>query len=149
MMVQGIDQLRRRFERVAPELRKQLRPELEAIARQIVAQMETLKPNAAIAIKWKWGGAPGGSIVLGAVAGAASDSEKISIYATVQTSEYPGGFPALARWFEFGTRERFHKSGKSVGSITAQPFFFPVYRANKPTIRRRIARKVNQAARAL
>lgn len=42
----------------------------------------------------------------------------------------PGRQPH-AHWIEFGTGERFHKSGKSVGRVTAQPYMRPAWDSQK------------------
>ncbi len=148
-MVEGVEALRRRLGRVTKEIERQLRPELEKAARQIVAQMNAVKPLPNIQIAWVWGKPPAGTLSLGSVAASKGDREFISIYATATSSEYPGGFPALARWFEFGTAQRYQANGKSVGAITAQPYFFPVYRANRGKVVSAIRRKVRQAVKSL
>jgi hypothetical protein len=148
-MVTGIPELKRRFGKIPDALREQLRPELAKAATQIVQTMNALRPIPEIKIEWTWGPPPAGTVSLGKVAGNDGDREFISIYTNAFTSEYPGGFPAISRWFEFGTLERFHKSGKSTGFIAAQPYFFPAYRANKAKVRSAIARKVNKAVRSL
>jgi hypothetical protein len=51
------------------------------------------------------------------------------------------------RLLEFGTKERFHRNGKSVGSGPRLPHIFPTYRAHKKTIRRKMANAVNRALR--
>lgn len=146
-MVQGIPELKRRLGKVAERLERDLRPELAAAAARIVVQMRSLKPLAAIQVEWTWGPPPAGVLELGTVSAAPGDREFISIYATATTSR--GSFPAVARWFEFGTLNRYQDSGKFVGSITAQPYFFPVYRANKKAVRSAIARQINKTAKNL
>ena len=146
-MVEGIPELKRRLGRVSEELQRQLRPVLAGEATKIVAQMNQVKPLPDIKIEWVWGPPPSGTISLGRVAASSEDREFISIYATANTSSGP--FPAVARWFEFGTFQRFQANGKSTGAITAQPYFFPVYRANKGKVRSAIVRKVNKAVRSL
>jgi hypothetical protein len=148
-MVEGIPELKRRFGAIPGILQDQLRPELAKAAAQIVQSMNALKPIPEIQIEWTWGPPPAGVVSLGRVAQSDGDREFISIYANAFTSEYPGGFPAIARWFEFGTLERFQNNGKSTGSLAAQPFFYPSYRANKSKVRSAIARKVNKAVRSL
>jgi hypothetical protein len=150
-MVQGIPELKRRLGKVAARLEKELRPELAAAAARIVVQMRSLKPLAAIQVEWTWGPPPAGVLELGTVSAAPGDRVFISIYANAFTSEYPGGkgFPAVARWFEFGTLNRYQDTGKFVGSITAQPYFFPVYRANKKAVRSAIARQINKTVKNL
>jgi hypothetical protein len=148
-MVQGIPELHRRFGRVAAKIKRQLRPELAAAAERIVGMMRRLRPAPEIQIEWVWGPPPSGVISIGQVKAALEDRDFISIYATASTSEYPAGFPAVARWFEFGTFQRYHRSGKATGAIAAQPYFYPAYRANRKAVRSRIAKKLKQATKSL
>jgi hypothetical protein len=149
-MVTGIPELKRRFGRIPEALQAQLRPELAKAAAKIVQTMNALKPIPEIQIEWTWGPPPSGTVSLGTVAGSDKDREFISIYTNAFTTEYPGGFPAISRWFEFGTFERFQDTtGRATGSIVAQPYFFPAYRANKNQVRLAIGRKVRQAVKSL
>ncbi|RMF11096.1 MAG: HK97 gp10 family phage protein [Alphaproteobacteria bacterium] len=54
-----------------------------------------------------------------------------------------------AHLVEFGTAERFHKSGKSVGSAPAQPFLFPAYRIMKRRIKGRMSRAITKSLKAV
>jgi hypothetical protein len=151
-MVEGVAELRRRFRTIVPEIRKELRPILERQAKSIVGQMMATRPIPEIQVEWKWGPPPPGVIAIAKVSEDRADRDFISIYATGSSSDRPE-FPGLARWFEFGTAERFHKKGKtpgkSVGRITAQPYFYPVYRANTDKVRQAIARKLRQTVKNL
>lgn len=142
-MVKGIEALRRKMARVAPAIAEGMRDELQRIAIDVAAQIAAVKPLPNIVIAWTWGAAPAGGVSLGEVRSDAA-GPRITIYATATTAEFPGGFPGVARWFEFGTAERFHKDGKSVGRIAAQPYFYPTYRANKASIRSKIGRRVRK-----
>lgn len=51
------------------------------------------------------------------------------------------------RFLEYGTKERFHRNGKSVGKGPRMPHIFPTYRAQKKAIRRKVANAVNRAVR--
>lgn len=51
------------------------------------------------------------------------------------------------RWIEFGTKERFRKSGASSGVMPRQPHVMPTYRAARPRIRRKIAAALRKAIR--
>ena len=99
-----------------------------------------------IEIDWTWGDAPAGSITVGTAGkGGEYDQMVVTVYARAKQ-----GSGISATWFEFGTAPRFrHKArvtggqrtrilgrnkGGFTGQITAGPFFFPVYRANKKRI---------------
>lgn len=150
-MVQGINDLKLRFASLTRQIERELKPLLEKQAKSIVAQMNATKPLPEIQIGWVWGPPPPGVLGLGRVARERGAGEYISIFARGFTSKYPSGdgFPAIARWFEFGTAPRFQekRGNKYVGQITAQPYFFPVYRANAKRVYSAIRRKVNQVAK--
>lgn len=146
-MVQGLNDLKLRFASLTRELERQLKPTLEKQAKSIVAQMNATKPLPNIQVDWVWGPPPAGVLSLGQVARKRNAGEYISIYATGTSAERGGDFPAIARWFEFGTAPRFHKTGKYVGQITAQPYFFPVYRSNKDRVRNAISRTVTKVVK--
>lgn len=54
-----------------------------------------------------------------------------------------------AHWFEFGTQERFHESGKSTGRMPATPALFPAYRILKRRVTGRMSRAVSKAAKTV
>ena len=53
---------------------------------------------------------------------------------------FAGPYEPVAHLLEFGTVERFHKSGKSVGLITPRPFVRPAWDRNKSAMPKEIAR---------
>lgn len=140
-MVKGIETFRQRMRSVPGNVQDELIIAMQKAADRIVFQMRVLNPlsDADIEINWTWGTAPKGSVTLGKVSKKASDKVGITIYASGR------GFSA--RWFEFGTNPRFHKSGKSVGAIQAQPFFWPAYRANATGVKRSISSAVRRGFR--
>ncbi|MBU0642403.1 MAG: hypothetical protein KJ731_01870 [Alphaproteobacteria bacterium] len=146
-MVNGLENVKRMNSRLYSNIISELKSEIEKQARKIVAQMNSIKPIPEIVIDWTWGDAPEGSFTLGKVAGKQYERIAVTIYATASSADYPGGFPALARWFEFGTANRFHKSGKYVGKITANPYFFPVSRANRKSAKAALSRAVTRAVK--
>lgn len=150
-MVKGIEALKARLAEVYPEFDATLKELLAEEANRIVAQMNQQKPNPSIIIGWVWGrDVPKGVHRLGSVRpSASSDGPRITVYATATTKEYPNGFPAVATWFEFGTAERYHKSGKYVGKIEPQPYFYWIYRANRETVRRKIRSRIKRKAKTL
>lgn len=110
---------------------------VERWADRLVVEMRTILaiswPALAgqVDIGWTWGDAPRGSISVGqASKGREYDQLTVTIYARAKS-----GSGLSATWFEFGTAHRVQKTtGRSTGRITARPFFFPVYRANKTRI---------------
>lgn len=142
--VEGGDALRARFKAIPAAVREAVAKALEQSAEEIVQMMRRLAPNAAVAggVGWTWGDAPAGSIVIGRVR---SGRRQGATFGKMQITIFSAHF--TAGWWEFGTAERFHKSGKSTGQIVASPYFFPSYRALARRARSRAARAMNKAAR--
>jgi HK97 gp10 family phage protein len=79
-------------------------------------------------IGWTWGDAPKGSITLGKVMRKRSDGDMvITIFAGNERAFY-------ARWQEFGTQ-----------NMTANPFFYPAYRAVRKRVKGRVTRNMRKA----
>ena len=137
-MVKNVDKFKARL-RAAPEVvRKDLKVAIEKAAESVVQDMRIFNPLPNdIEIGWTWGDAPDGAITVSSFKGTEFDWIKVTIYAKGDN------FPAA--WFEHGTANRFHKSGKSTGRIVASPFFYPVFRANKSRIKSRISRALRAA----
>ncbi|SFC77688.1 hypothetical protein [Tropicimonas isoalkanivorans] len=136
-MVKGVAAFRKRMRDIPAKVRMEVTAAIEASAEEVVRDMRVLNPLPGdIEIGWTWGKAPKGAISIGRVAGREHDKIGATIYAR--------GDDFAAAWFEFGTSPRFQKTGKGVGRITAQPFFYPAYRANKRRIRSRITRAVKR-----
>lgn len=134
------DRLLKKMTRIPDAARAQIRLAMAEQADDIVELMQRLAPpHIKPTVGWKWGGrAPKGSMSIGRVQVPAGPSVMaLTIYATEWTS----------RWFEFGTAERFHKDGKSVGAIAAIPFFFPSWRAGRKTAKRKMRAAVRAAAK--
>lgn len=148
-MVQRQAEFKRRMAAIPELIQQQVRGELQIVAQQIVGQMRGLNPLPdTIEIDWTWGRAPKGSLTVGRVARQPRAGLFITIYATART-ETETSFGAIATWFEFGTQDRTLKqaprAGHPTGRITPQPFFFPVYRAERRRARARITRAVRRA----
>lgn len=137
---------------IPPRVEADIRRSIERIARQIVGQMERINPLPGdIKIGWTWGRPPRGAVVL-ARSGPPRPGQRLqaTIYATATTSRFPAGagFPIVARWFESGTVPRYQRrSGRYTGRIVAQPYFFPVFRAERRRARSAITRAVRRAIR--
>lgn len=112
-------------------------------ADQIVEQMKGLAPvlkepdprrragELRDSIGWTWGAAPKGSFAVATMKGAGIGGDlTITIYAGNKDSGW------WARWVEFGTSK-----------MSAQPYFYVSWRANRRSTRSRISRAVNKAAK--
>lgn len=123
----------RKLRRAPVLVARHMRPAMETGATEMVAMMRQFAPEfLRDSIKWKWGAAPRGAVILDRVGG--RGDLQISIYSADRR----------AHWWEFGTADRYQKStGRYVGRITAQPFFWPAYRL----LRRRVRRRMNAAMR--
>lgn len=145
--------MERRWKAVPGAILEAVRGAMESAAADIVADMNKVKPIPEIEIGWTWGAAPKGSVSVGSFddngAEAKGKSLRITIYATASTTEFPGGFAAIAKWFEFGTDPRFTKSGKSTGQIIARPYFYPVWRIWRRRVKGRITRAINKALKSI
>lgn len=137
-MVQAA-RLKKRFDAIPRALRDTAERVLEEEAAKLVTQMNSIKPLREIEIDWTWGDAPAGSLTIGKVFGQDYGKIAITIYAKA-----PQGSGFSAAWFEFGTGERVHPSGKSVGAIPESPFMFPVYRANRSRVKGRLTRAIKK-----
>lgn len=128
----GLDRLNRKLKRLPDVARDQIREAIAQSAREIVDLAVNLVPvdSGALAgsIGWTWGKAPKGAMTLGTVKSNGSE-----LVATV----YAGDSEAFyARWVEFGTQK-----------MTAQPFFYPSYRALRKRSKSRIKRAITKAAK--
>lgn len=146
-MVQGLNEFNKRWGAIPKAVRLAAQTALEKGATELVADMNQSKPIPEIQIGWTWGEAPKGAITLGSY-GEPGQSLRITIYATATTEDHTT-FPAVARWFEFGTSERRTKQGWYRGRIAAHPYFFPVYRAKKRRVKSRVIREINKAIKGI
>ena len=132
--------LARKMRRVSALLERHVTAAMESGAEEMVGAMRGFAPDwLRPSIKWTWGDAPSGALVIDALGGG---SEAQALKITIYSDDY------RARWFEFGTGERVQKStGRRVGRITAQPFFWPGYRLLRRRVRSSISRAVSRAFR--
>lgn len=132
MTVRGLASLNRKLKRLPDKAEAAIRAQIAKSAGGIVAMAQNLVPKQSRAlhdsIGWRWGAAPKGSRVLGSVKG--GDALTATIFAGNDKAFY-------ARWVEFGTVK-----------ASAQPFFFPAYRAHAKKAKAAIKRAINKAARA-
>jgi HK97 gp10 family phage protein len=155
-MVKGLDVLHRRLVAITPKIEAAVRPVMETYARQIVAQMQAVAPEDSgdlkKSIKWKWGDPPKGAVAIASFSGSDDSSDtglRISIYADGNVAFY-------AHFIEFGTAphalaqnasvargKRQDQGGQHPGTA-AQPFFFPIWRANRKRVKAGISRAVRK-----
>lgn len=131
-MVQGLDNLNRRWSKIPKAARINVRAAMEDSANDIVEEIWFRAPHGATgivgaSIGWTWGDAPKGTLTIGTVGGREYGTLRITIYAG-------GGDAFYARFHEFGTVK-----------MSASPFFFPVWRARRKRIRSRISRAMSKA----
>ncbi|MBR9764143.1 MAG: HK97 gp10 family phage protein [Rhodobacteraceae bacterium] len=149
-MVQGLAEFNRRWSKVPEDVRKAARLALEKGATELVAEMNRNTPIPEIIVDWTWGKPPAGAMTLGSRrTSSGGDELAITIFAIAHTEDYPTGHGGVPGWFEFGTAQRAHKSGRRTGAITASPFFWPIWRLRRRRVRSRMTRQVNQALKRL
>jgi hypothetical protein len=135
----SVDQskFRRKMREMETLVHERLTKAVERWADRVVAEMRAMLAiswpalAADVTIDWTWGDAPSGAISVGrASKGREYDQLTVTIYARAQSRS-----GISATWFEFGTANRVQvTTGRQTGRITANPFFFPVYRANKSRV---------------
>jgi len=145
--VLGLDRLRKKLQRFPGVVEAEIKAAMEASANEIVALAKSLAPTDSgdlrNSIAWTYGDAPKGAIVLGRVKASNSGNLRITVYAGGPDAYY-------ARFIEFGTAPHIN-GGRFAGSghpgSSAQPFFYPAYRAARKRARGRVTRAVNKAAK--
>lgn len=156
-MVRGANNVDRKFRALPEMLLEEVRRELEVAARSMVAQMRAIVPKRsgalAASIGYTFGTkVPSGAIKIGSVRSSKAARIAVTIYAGNEAAFY-------ARFVEFGTAPhslatnastkrglRQDQGGQHPGA-TAQPFFFPTYRANRDKVRNQIRAAARRAAR--
>jgi HK97 gp10 family phage protein len=145
--VQGLDRLKKKLQRFPAVVEQEIRAAMEQSANEIVNMAKSLVPvdggDLRDSIGWTWGDAPEGAMVLGKVRRGGSGNLVITVYAG-------GGDAFHARWVEFGTAPHTN-GGRFAGSdnpgTSAQPFFYPAFRATRKRAKGRVTRAVNKAAK--
>lgn len=140
-MVTGVAELHAKLAEVPQLVQDEVVQEMEKSAALLVSEMKALVPedegDLKSSIGWSWGDAPAGSLTIGSFRGREFGKLKITIYAgnstTIVTNKRGIEFQN-ARLQEFGTV-----------NMAANPYFFPVFRANKTRIRSNISRAVTRA----
>lgn len=143
-MVQGIEALRAKLARFEVALQIELVAEMERQAAKVVTDMKRLVPVDSGALRdsigWTWGDAPAGAVRVGTIRGGRTAGRSygkiaITIYAGTRNKSLGSADAFYARFQEFGTRK-----------MAANPFFFPVWRANKSAVKAGMGRAVKRAA---
>lgn len=143
-ITQGLANLNRKLTRSIPEkVYNQVRDVLAAQADKIVAQMKRHAPvdsgDLQMSISWCWGNAPKGTMTVGTVGtGKGGRSFKQGKDKTgLRISIFAGGGDEYYAWFvEFGTQH-----------MAAEPFFFPIYRANRRSAKAAITRAITRGVK--
>lgn len=129
----GRARLEKKLKALPGAARDAIRAEMEKQATAIVEMAKGLVPvetgDLRDSIGWTWGRAPKGAMVLARAKAALGADLSLTIYAGNSEAYY-------ARWVEFGTQK-----------MSAQPYFFVSYRANKRGAKNAIRRAVRNAAR--
>jgi len=138
-LVKNVAGFQRKMRAVPLIVRLELVKQLEKEADKIVKLMRAFAPRGSSlqlveSIGWTWGDVPKGAITVGQVRGSKYNRIAIKIYAG-------GGDAFYARFQEFGTV-----------NMAANPFFYPVFRAEKRRakagIRRALKRGIKKANKA-
>lgn len=136
----GLDPLVRKLRVLPDKARAKLREALAREADEVVALMRRLAPDDDAlqkSIGWSWDGkVPKGAMAL---ATKGKGDLTITVFAGDSDAFY-------ARWWEFGTAPRQHKSGKNVGEMPAQPFFYPGWRASRKGVKAALRKASREAA---
>lgn len=148
--------LKRKFRKMPDIVVAKVRQAMEEVANEIVAMMKRLVPvddgHLRDSIGWTWGKAPKGAFAVAA----AKDPNglTLTIFAGNELAYY-------ARWVEFGTAPHLIKAkgftpmGKDGRFGTkvdhpggsAQPFFFPAWRANRKAAKKKVRKALRAAAK--
>lgn len=155
LQVQGLAELRSRLEEQIPQaVMDTLQAQIEKEAEKLVQLMRSKVNQDGIKIDWTWGSTPRGAVSIGTVRGRDYARVAVTIYAMGFTTTgrgiggTTGDFAAIARWAEFGTAERFHKSGKYTGRIQTGAYFYPSYRERKRAIKTNVTRAIKRGIKS-
>jgi len=122
---------------------------IERNADKVVSEMRAMlaigypEVAAVTEIDWTWGDAPRGSIAIGKFGANEYEMLVVTIYARGKQ-----GSGISTAWFEFGTHPRVQKTtGRETGQITAFPFFFTVFRANRQRVQNSLRATLRRAVK--
>lgn len=146
----NVSGLKEKFAELPETIETALKDQIEKEAGKIVAFMRALlmaQPydiKDKIEIDWTWGDVPEGAVTVAEYRG----KERLELVAKIYARGKQGSGIA-AQWFEFGTKRRSTKLGRDRGSISASPFFFPAYRAEKSRANNNIRAALRRAIKKL
>lgn len=158
MTVRGMETIRRQLRSIPPAVAAEVSAQLEKEATKIVAEMKIVAPKKTGALRDSIGWRPGGPMNLATAKGRSGGVYgrlAVTIFAgfakTTSRQQYKatgpragdrkrlGSFDASnARYQEFGTSR-----------MPANPFFFPVWRANKARVQANLKAAVRRAVKKL
>lgn len=144
--MKGLAQLNRKLRAIPQVVEAEIKAAMAKGADEVVALAKSLVPvddgDLRDSIEWTWGDAPSGAL---AIASAGDGNLRITIYAGDEKAFY-------ARWVEFGTAQH-PQGGMFKGAThpgtTAQPFFYPSWRALRRRVKSRLTRAMNKAAKRI
>lgn len=139
-MVDGLAKFEARWKRIPKKAVENVRIAMEKSAIEIVEEMRARAPHEsgalANSIRWTWGEAPAGSFTISTFNGRKFSSLRITIFAGTRDKSLGDQDAFYARFQEFGTI-----------NMSANPFFFPVWRARRKRVKGRVSRAISKAIR--
>lgn len=173
--MKGEAELRRQLQAVELGISVALMDEMERLANDLVRAMKAAAPllkrpdrrrragELRDSIGWAWNRAPAGALLVGQVRGKARTPQIVVYAGSRRTAGRNDDGAFWATWVEFGTQAgiRGQRTASASGGrrsrrvyrthpgTTAQPYFWPAYRAHRRRIRGGITRAVNKAAAAV
>lgn len=144
----NLAKLEQKLKRLPQAALAEIRTAMERAADDIVALAKSLVPadsgDLRDSIGWTWGAPPRGALTLGKIARSALGKDlTITIFAGNDAAYY-------ARWVEFGTAPHINGglfAGTKNPGTSAQPFFYPAYRASRKEAKRKVRAATRRAAK--
>lgn len=144
--IKNLERLQKKLNRLPAIAKDRIRQAMEQAANEIVTLAKSLVPSDTGALRdsigWTWGRAPKGAMTIASVNMTGGDLT-ITIYAGNSDAFY-------ARWVEFGTKQHVAGgkfAGATIPSQPARPFFYVSFRARRKSVKSRISRAINKAAK--
>lgn len=148
-MITGQARLRLKFGRVIESIKDEVVDQIDKEANILVNEIDAAKwPTTTsefgneIEVGSTWGDVPRGAITTRSNGRSTFDVIRKRVWARAPSES---GWDA--RWFEFGTKPRFTKTGKFTGIMPVLSFFWPTYRKRRKNMRSNITRAVRRGVR--